>query len=638
MKKTVAILVILALLSVAVITVTGCNGGDSYKEGAIAFANRDEVEKVVEEYNDYYRIRRALSFGCGSAADNSVKKGDMANGSASSDGVSLPESSTGSSDYTSTNVQTEGVDEGDIIKADSNTIYYLSSGGLFIMDAPASGQTSLLYSQTMSNFRPIELYVSGNRLVIIGEHYEQVYVNETYENGYADCCCYYYGRARTSLMIYDISDRTNPVVLRSLTVDGGLNTSRLADGKLYILTDYYFGYGDTDDYIPTITDSMNGGEKKAIDISDMYYFEGIRSYGYLIAIKLDINDVAASTCKAYLGSGNTVYVSSNNIYVGIEDYSLRYSKDAFGYYEYDYSQKDRTRIVKFSLDDLSYKAAAYVEGTLNDRFSMDEYDGYLRVATTTTGSFTQYSSVIVLDADFKEVGSVSGIALGERIYSARFNGETASIVTFRQVDPLFKVDLSDPKNPKVSDGLKKEGVSYYLHYIEGTNYLIGLGRDTENGTSLGIEVALFNTSGAENVLINKIVIGADYAYADALYDANAILYDKDKDIFAFAITSYDYDNSDYRYYSYTTSNAYYVFGFSDGKLTQRAVLSETRVSQNRYDNYVNWSEYEWAKVQRGARIGNNIYTVSNACVTAFSLEDFSETSRTQLTTAENAGF
>ena len=177
----------------------------------------------------------------------------------------------------------------------------------------------------------------------------------------------------------------------------------------------------------------------------------------------------------------------------------------------------------------------------------------------------------------------------------------------------------------MSDGLKKDGVSYYLHYIEGTDLLIGLGYDTYMGATKGIEVVLFDNSGADAVIINTYVIGTDSAYSESLYEPKGILYSREADFFGFPATVYDHDN-------YSGLQKYYLFGFSTGKLQLRATLSHSPDMDSRYQYIggedLNIPQYD---INRAVQIGDYIYAASPRLVTAHDINDaFNVTSITEI--------
>lgn len=633
MKKVLVLMMVFAVV-IAGTVLASCkkdDGSGELVEGLGYFSSRDEIINRIDEYASKYASR---GYGCDFGDE---PRGEFAANDALAPTLEKAGGQGAGDDYTRTNTQVDGVDEGDIIKADGSNIYILNQSGFYIVGVDG-GDAEKLAEIKIDNYVPHEMYVAGDTLIIIGG----IYVPNTgyypaYDIAIAPGCCWYPGTDKTDIRFYNIADRAAPVLNRQITLSGYYNTSRLTDGVLYYVINYNFYYGNKETYIPKISDStVEGGAEKEISPSDIKFFDGIPSYNYLITGKIAL-DNSVALLKAYLGSGGTIYVSAGNIYAAIHDYNSRITFNG-GTMSYDYSRKTATRIVRIALADLNYTGTGSVEGAIKDRYSLDEYEGCLRVATTTNyydnNTGKQYSNVFVLGADLKIVGKITDIAPGESIYSVRFNGDEGSLVTFRQIDPLYKLNLADPANPTISDGLKKEGVSMYLHYVEGTDYIIGLGMGTkDNGwggtTWAGIEVTLFDNSGEEAEVINSIYIGNAYSYCEALYNPKAILYDQTRNIFAFAAESWIYDggNSYYR----QDKQGYYVFGIENGMLVQRALLTDIE-SDIQYNNWYSYYNYSFSYIKRAARIGDYIYTVSDRFVTSYSLADFSQTDK--LTLAE----
>ncbi len=467
----IAALIIICLLLAALITVMlyqylpahPVNNGAGKFE-LKQFSSSDELSDVLGEYRNYYATTLDLD-GVLSMYKGATSEYDSAPNSSEND--------TSAPSHSETNVQVEGVDEDDVIKTDGNYIYYLNDTGINILSAKDGATQKLSTIATNAG----GMYLYGDILAVVGTEYDSNYA------------------PKTTIAVYDVTDRAAPRLTRAVVMEGTTLTTRMNDGKIY-----YILSADSD----TLPKAGDGSSFEEMPASNAYYFKGV-PYNYFTTlgyVDLNCSDGSMDAYKSYLGAGNVFYMSKDYLYVTATDYSARYYTNGFRTYA-DYSVAGQTRILKFSLDSLEPVAHANADGTVRDRYSLDEYEGNFRIATT-VGS--EGSAVFVFDENLNPLGEVRGIAPGEQIYSARFNGDTANIVTFLQVDPLFKIDLSDPKNITVSDGLKKDGVSYYLHYIEGTDLLIGLGYDTYMGATKGIEVVLFDNSGADAVIINAYVI------------------------------------------------------------------------------------------------------------------------------------
>lgn len=610
------------LVLIMTVFVTGCRS-NTIKPAeigqALQFTNREELSEYIKN-NEFENYRYNIV-----AEDVNTSQATGIDGSATKV----------EDDYTKTNVQVEGVDEGDIVKVDGSAIYQLTFEGFVIIQVN-SGQMEIASRVEIENYVPIELYCYKNKLVTIGRTYEKYQYTgvDYYVPGYD--YCYYVISEYVDIRVYDISDLTNPKLDYQVSYRGNLNTTRLVDGKLIYIGNYY-NYNGIEEFIPKYWDSSFGTkEYREFAIQDIYYFERFFNRNYMIVGSIDLDHPEQHDIHAFLGIDGIVYASSENLYVSFMDWQFYYSDE---FREIPDSEKQiYSNIVRISFDNLLCVAQGTVLGYLDDQYHMDEYDGYLRLATTsakfqmverpwgTTWTSVPTNNIIIVDMNLKEVGKITGIAEGEQIYSIRFNKEKGALVTFEQIDPLFNLDLSDPTNPKISKGLKEEGVSYYLHYIEGTDYIIGLGYDTEsNGnfvTQKGIKVSLYDMSSGEAVNVSTINLSEYYSYTEAVYNPNAILYDKDLNIFAFAASIYDYNKYSYK----EMRQGLIVFGFDNGKLTERAFLTDqTTADYTNQDNYF-LNNYN-SVIKRGVRIGEYVYTISTNYVTSYKLDEFTLTQR-----------
>lgn len=510
-------------------------------------------------------------------------------------------------DYTDTNVQVSGVSEGDIVKTDGNYIYSLSNNNLYISKAE-NGNINLSSKINLSsdeNYNPLEIYVEGNKLVVLYEKYSDNTSSNTSEKAVLDM---YYRDANTYINIYDISDKENPKLINSLNQNGSYSSSRMIKNKLYLISNYNLNSNDIEKnkpetFIPT---TYNGKETKCIEAKDIYIEQEIDTTNYILATSLDIeNPYEFQSEKAVLGASDNIYMSLENLYVTSYGYE---EKDGYGY--------DKTNITKFKLNNgsLEFKASESINGSLLNQFSMDEKDDYLRVATTlnkgkltTEEEYTSYeylptsNNLYILDSDLKAVGAIEDIAENETIYSVRFDGDIGYFVTFKEVDPLFSVDLSNPSNPTILGSLKIPGFSEYMHPFK-ENLLLGLGKEaTENGETTGLKLSMFDTSDKGNISeINKLVI-EDYKYSYSFYNHKSITVDSNKNLISFPAIN------DYVIFQYSKEK-----GFTEkGKIT-----FETEDD----DNYI----YE--DNIRGIYINNFLYLCSKSWIKVYSLENFNEVS------------
>lgn len=519
-------------------------------------------------------------------------------------------------DYTDTNVQVSGVDEGDIVKTDGNYIYSLSNNNLYISKASKGNinLSSKININNGENYNPLELYVEGNNLIVLYEEYGDNIYSNTSKKSVVDCI--YYTDSNTCINIYDISNKKNPKLINNLKQNGSYSSSRMIGNKLYLISNYNLSLNNIEKNKPEtfIPSTYNGRETKCVEANNIYVCPDIERTNYVLTTSFDIeNPYEFESEKAILGASDNIYMSLENLYVTSYGYE---EEDSYGY--------DKTNIIKFKLNNgsLEFKASESINGSLLNQFSMDEKDGYLRVATTlnkrkitkvtTEDEYYSYeylptsNNLYILDSDLKPVGAIEDIAENERIYSVRFDGDIGYFVTFKQVDPLFSVDLSNPLNPTILGKLKIPGFSEYMHPF-GENLLLGLGKETtEEGGVTGLKLSMFDTSDKSNISeINKLVI-EDYKYSQTFYNHKSITVDSNKNLISFPSIN------DYVIFEYSKENGF----IQKGKITFKTEDDDT----NFYDSYI----YE--ENIRGIYINNFLYLCSPSWIKVYSLENFNEVS------------
>lgn len=269
-------------------------------------------------------------------------------------------------------------------------------------------------------------------------------------------------------------------------------------------------------------------------------------------------------------------------------------------------------------DEITYKARGEVKGYLLNQFSLDENeDDILRVATTTNfftdGKHVQYNNVYILDKDLSTIGKLEKLAPDEKIYSTRFMGDKLYMVTFKQVDPLFTIDLSDDNNPKIIGQLKVPGFSSYLHPYDET-HLIGIGQDTyedNNGNirTKGIKLSLFDVSDFENPKeVDTVIIGDSGSYSEVLNDHKALLFNKDKNLLVLPVREVDekYKTDENGYFRNKVWNGAYAFTITSHGFKERGKISH-------FENEDNYWDYS-SNVRRSLFMDDNLYTISNKLI------------------------
>lgn len=398
-----------------------------------------------------------------------------------------------------------------------------------------------------------------------------------------------YSRSTMKAYIYDITDKSNPKQVRDLELEGSYVSSRKIGSSLYLIANQYVNLPyvmmkqiapATDNLTqqtpssqqqerstaPSYKDSAVSNEFTMMDYKDIRYFPGSLESNYMLVTGLDLNHLEKSmNVAAYLGSGQNVFASDKNLYVAVTKYTPITAEPV----DLSPSPLEKKRIVgprtepnttvyKFRLDQGATKFVAQgdVPGTVLNQFSMDEYNEHFRIATTkgnmwATGEDTSKNNVYILNEAMSMTGKLENIAPGERIYSTRFMGNRAYMVTFKNVDPLFALDLSNPSNPTILGALKIPGYSDYLHPYD-ENHLIGFGKETmemtiKGGTAnvpdrtnayyLGMKISLFDvTDVAHPVEQFKEVIGDRGTYSELLNNHKALLFSKENNLLAFPVT------------------------------------------------------------------------------------------------------
>lgn len=517
-------------------------------------------------------------------------------------------------DHSGTNVQVAGIDEADVVKTDGRYIYAISHRNVYIYEAKDGKMTLVSKAKffgdegevagAMINGNPAvknvgtpELYFTDDRLIVIVNASERIKPEADVDyngDGYIEPYYYNPGQNYFFALIYDISDRSAPSLLTTTGISGSGVSSRMIGDRLYLVaSDRYYGIkeDDPETFIPSV---YADGDTRLVGSDTVYCGEEKSECLYLNALEIDVEAVKDVSSVSLLGyDGDIMYQSENAIYVAKTDFNEKIETEPG---EDDsvtverYWSEGKTVLTKLTVGEgLAVAASAELEGTLLNSFSMDEYDGYLRVVTSVDKYYSEarwhtqhvtaqdpddpdmidawdyndewlssnderdrYNDLFVLDSSLAVVGSITRIAPDERIYSCRFEGDQGYFVTYRETDPLFHVDLSDPTNPRIVGELKLPGYSAYLQRYG--DYMLGFGVSDE-GT---LKVSMFseNADGSMNE-ISKLTI-PNALYSEALYDHHAILADASRGIICFGASVYyddqyemtvDGDTVTYSYYS-----------------------------------------------------------------------------------------
>ena len=598
------------------------------------------------------------------------------------------ESSDSATDYSETNIQVEGVDEADIVKNDGKYIYTLSGSRIYIVDAYPADQAEILSNISFSG-TPREFFINKDKLIVFGRstynYYKEGMVGR-YSPSYDS----------SSVYVYDISDRSNPVMTRNFSVDGNYYDSRMIGDYVYIVLNKHFYYMEDQPIpLPVITTKE---QTETVEASEIYYPDNpdtSNTFTTIISVNTQDDNELIEKKVYLLGYSHNMFVSQNNIYITymkymdyneylemtiddavipsvplnigakireirdsnttaskqwfetekiITEYSNELSKEEREYFENDMKDRintvsskiekeiERTVIHRIGIENgnIEYETQGYAPGTTLNQFSMDEHNNYFRIATTTSGRWMRFfgrteskNHVYVLDEDLDIVGKVEDLAPGERIFSARFIGDRVYLVTFRQVDPFYVIDLSDPTNPNVLGYLKIPGFSNYLHPYD-ENHIIGIGKETVGGNDIfawqqGVKISLFDVTDVLNpIQKSKYVIGHRGTESIALNEHKAFLFDKEKGFLAIPISLSIVDESEYPEgvpdwaRGKRVWNGLYVLDITleDG-IQYRGRVTHDNSTQENY-NYYRYGNYN--NIVRSLYMDDILYTISNKMI------------------------
>lgn len=446
------------------------------------------------------------------------------------------------SDYSETNNQVAGIEEGDIVVTDGDIIYTVREQQI---QMTKTKPLQVLGAITLSNMYPTKLMKQGDYLLVFYDDYQQ--------NGS-------YGMQLTKVNIYDVKNPQVPRLVRELGQEGYMVGTRLMNNTLYMTTEKYdvSAMESNGELRPVLYDSES--DQEYVDYKDISIFPGVQGESYTVISAIELDDPGKSELQTYafLGNSGTFYMSANAIYLAGASYEMipfeattsdtatTVMATSFGWW-----QPRSTKIYKYSVEGTAIDrvAEAEVDGYVLNQFAMDEHKGHFRIATTTGNASLRNADsnnhLTIFDEGLKEVGQLTDLARGEKIYSVRYMGDKAYIVTFKETDPLFVIDVADPTNPHVLGELKIPGFSNYLHPLNDT-HLIGIGYETEVDSKNGIvltqemKVSLFNVSDVNHPTeVDVELIGGRGTYSDVQHDHKALYRDVQNNYYGFPVTIYD---------------------------------------------------------------------------------------------------
>ena len=551
-----------------------------------------------------------------------------------------------SKEYSTTNIQVENVDEADITKTDGDYIYSISDNNVIITNS--INPENIKIEATIVQYDgciPEELIIYKDKLVVI---------NSKNNNSTS----YYSSRynSNTVVKIYNIENKAKPVELKNYELYEPYYTSRCIDNELYVIAS---GKLKKEQSV-IIRKYKEDNQEKEIPLNSINYLKGVKTNNQSIISVVDLDNPKSDVrINSYLIDISNAYVSQNSIYLlntGYDyDESVPKIRDLFGikgiigvltYDDYDYSYVNKTEIYKFDISkngSLSYKAKTKIDGKTINQYSLDEKDGHLRIALYDDNG----ARVAILDNNLKQIGISDYVAKGETMYSSRFIGDKAYLVTFKNMDPLFVIDLSDETKPKVLGELKIPGYSTYLHPYD-ENHLIGIGMETEEVVNrnssgkvvstttkiIGMKMALFDVTDVNNpTQISQTVIGDRRTTSAILTNPKALLFSKKKQLIAIPVNNYNEDfevssssdsytsmiDSYKKYNKNYVAEGYFVYNINlEEGFKLKGIITHEKSLKNKYNtsNYY----YNNSKLLRGLYIDNNLYTVSESAIKVNNLD------------------
>jgi inhibitor of cysteine peptidase len=575
--------------------------------------------------------------------------------------------------YSTTNVQVTGVDEPDIVKTDGTYLYVVANQTVYIIRAYPVFEATILAQIRITNVSISNIFIRGDRLVVFGNtggYYGYPLLERDMKVGAISQEMWWGGISQTAVNVYDLSERAAPALVKEIRIDGGYFDARLIDEYVYLVaTEYTYNilYAvDETNYTLNVPQISIDNETQSISAEDIYYVdvpELSDTMTHVISLNLATNDVVEKSFM--LGSSQTMYVSRNNIFLASLHYPYYPILYRTGAESTTTDDQETTILHKISIDtgDVTYIAQGEVPGHILNQFSMDEHNGFFRIATTSGNNWMEGSqtsnNIYILDDTLTQVSKIENIAPGESIYAARFLGNRAYLVTFVQVDPLFTVDLSDPYNPRILGELKIPGYSEYLHPYDET-HIIGIGKEVDPSIDadkvhttgavyytaiLGLKLALFDVSDIDNPVEEaKIVIGNRGTDSPALYDHKAFLFDREKELLVIPVSLYEIPQNkldsvndsgitefESDWGQFTFQGAYvYRLSLEEGFDYQGRITHQNPEQMQPSEDYYWYWGFSSTDITRTLFIGDVLYTVSDSMVKMNNLQDLSEISSISL--------
>ncbi|WP_330948537.1 beta-propeller domain-containing protein [Virgibacillus sp. MG-45] len=617
---------------------------------ARAFSHTFQAGESLQKIKDKAQLMTLLKERMNQTGENELFSMEM------EDSKAVNESAGEEAAVSSTNVQVAGIDEGDRIKTDGEYIYFSRERDIVIASASNEQQVTTISEK---NFTPEEIYLHDNLLISIGYKHEPMreVIQEEKEASSSeakrDIAIYPTYSSQTTIYLYDLSHASKPKRIREVSLEGTISASRKMDDQLYIIANerppFHIMENETIDPRPFIKDSAKGEDSGPLDFENMYFFPDSKDGNFMVIAAINLSNLTKeAVIESYLGSSDHIYMSKKHLYTTVIKYEQPKAAASSNEKAVLPSTVSNTEIVQFKIQKqgVQYNASTTVPGSLINSFSMDERNKTFRVATTENeigaGEKPSTNNMYTFDLQLQPLGSIKGLAKGERIYSVRFMENVAYMVTFKQVDPLFVIDLKNPKKPTVLGELKIPGFSDYLHPL-GKQHLIGFGQQTKlvkegNGDPQvridGLKISLFDiTNPAKPVEQSNEILGQGHSYSEINTDHNALFKHPTKDLFGIPATLFEtkrvqkgeavYEEQQFLY------QGLFLYEISP---TKGIVLKGSISHQPKNISHERWE----SQIQRAVSIGDMLYTFSMDGMQIYNLKK--EKTTAKVTFPEQSGF
>lgn len=474
--------------------------------------------------------------------------------------------------YSTTNIQVAGVDEADIVKTDGEYIYLIANYSVVILKVYPPDQAALLSRITFNDTYPVGIFISSDsdRLAVLGCRYiikSIVLPGSSYSSLFVDI--------KTSVNVYNISDKAKPTFLTNFMISGSYFNSRMIGDYIYFVVSQP-AYIISDTVILPKIYSKSG--IRDISATEIYYSNASDDYYlYTTIVALNMQNIAEEPAyKTIMMAGTgSMYASLNNIYITFPEWNAQ------------------TSIYRIRIENnaITPEAKGKISGREINQFSMDEYNSYFRIATTAWVNGTPKNNLYVLRMNLSIIGKLEDFApLGEIMDSARFIENRCYLSTSTpRKDPFFVIDVENATQPKILGNLSIPGFTRYLHPYD-ENHAIGVGMDANNK----VKISLFDVSNVSAPIeVNNYTVQSDWSNTDVFTDHKAFLFDKSKDLLVIPLSIG---------YSYTMWQGVYVFNITLSNIALRGNVT------HQDGEILYWDNNYWVK--RALYIDNVLYTIS----------------------------